>query len=71
MLASFLRVRKVTSGQAAKARGLLNWLEMTFLRPLAAAFSGLIARQYFESTGDLTPSLELCIRYLQLSGTFN
>ena len=36
-------------------------------RPLTAAFSGLIARQYFESTDDLTPSLELCIRCLQLA----
>ena len=68
MLSQFLSTCKVTSGQAAKARGLLNWLEMSMLgRPLTAAFSGLIARQYYEASASLTPALALCVQYLQLA----
>ena len=68
MLEGFLQTRKVTSGQAAKARGVLNWLEMSLLgRPLTAAFAGLIARQYYESTDSLTPALQGCIECLLLA----
>ena len=68
MLSELLSTCKVTSGQAAKARGLLNWLEMSMLgRPLTAAFSGFIARQYFDTTESLTPELALCLQYLQLA----
>ena len=45
-----------------------DWLEMSMLgRPLIAAFSGLIARQYYEASASLTPALALCIQYLQLA----
>ena len=68
MQSELLSTCKVTSGQAAKARGLLNWLEMSMLgRPLTAAFSGFIARQYFDTTESLTPELALCLQYLQLA----
>ena len=68
MLEGFLQTRKVTSGQAAKARGVLNWLEMSLLgRPLTAAFAGLIARQFYESTDSLTPALQGCIECLLLA----
>eukprot|EP00435_Cladocopium_sp_Y103_P062494 s445_g24.t1 len=70
LLSTFISTRRVTSGQAAKARGLLNWLEMSMLgRPLTAAFSGLIARQYFDRTEALNPELEMCAQYLQLALT--
>ena len=36
-------------------------------KPLTAAFSGLIARQSFDHTNALTPSLALCLQYLQLA----
>ena len=68
MLSAFLSSGRVTPAEAAKARGLLNWLEMSLLgKPLTAAFSGLIARQYFDHTNALTPSLALCLQYLQLA----
>eukprot|EP00438_Fugacium_kawagutii_P015703 Skav235326 [mRNA] locus=scaffold520:575870:577966:+ [translate_table: standard] len=68
MLDTFMSASRVTSGQAAKVRGLLNWLEMSMLgRPLTAAFSGLIARQYFDTSDVLTAELALCIQYLQLA----
>ena len=69
MLQFFLASRRITSGEAAKLRGLLNWLEMSVLgRPLTAAFSALIARQYAQKTAsDLPHALELSLRYLLLA----
>ena len=69
MLQDVLASRRVTSGAAAKIRGLLNWLEMSVVgRPRTAAFSALIARQYAEkSLSHMSPSLKLSLRYLLLA----
>ena len=55
---------RVTPADAAKLRGLFNWLEGTFMgKPLSGALSAFVARQYWEQTDDITEALSLSMRY--------
>ena len=61
-----LKSGRLTSGTAAKMRGIATWLDTGMAgRPCRGALTALTARQYWESREDITENLELCLRYLR------
>ena len=59
---------ELTSGQASHLRGVLSWLDSSFMgRPCRAALSALVARQYYDDTTAIPEgsNLHASLRYLQ------
>ena len=64
LLKAIIERGKLTSGEAAHIRGVLGWFDTAVAgRPLRGAMSAFVARQYYETTTDITTNLLLAIQY--------
>lgn len=60
-----MRYRFLTSGDAAKLRGLVQWVDSELLgRPCRGALSALVARQYYEQGAYVHDGLFASLQYL-------
>ena len=68
LIINALHSNKLTPGDASKLRGVLGWLEGTFVgKPLGGAMSSLIARQFWDHQHFTTPQLQQSLQVLGLA----